>query len=125
MSAHTPRTMAEQQETSATRIILDSNGRPMNPRAQPPPDSQDPLAVLLAALRERDDRLLDQREVCERTTLHRNTIYKLELKGEFPKRRVVAGGKVVWRASEIAAWIASRPTADEARQESAPPLTRR
>jgi|GEM_PF-4330450 len=88
----------------------------MNAGPQSKPNNQDPLAVLLAALRERDDRLLDQREVCKRTTLHRNTILKLEVKGDFPKRRVVAGGKIVWRASEIAAWIASRPTAEEARE---------
>jgi prophage regulatory protein len=89
----------------------------MNTVGQAKPGSQDPLSVLLAALREREDHFLDQREVCKRTTLHRNTIYKLEQKGEFPKRRVVAGGKVVWRASEIAAWIASRPTVAEMRGE--------
>jgi predicted DNA-binding transcriptional regulator AlpA len=83
--------------------------------AEPKPMPTDSVALLLSALREREDRLLDQREVCRRTTLHRNTIHKLEHKGEFPKRRVVAGGKIVWRESEVASWIASRPTAEEAR----------
>jgi prophage regulatory protein len=88
--------------------------------AEPKASATDSVAILLAALKEREERLLDQREVCRRTTLHRNTIYKLEHQGEFPKRRVVAGGKIVWRESEVAAWIASRPTAEEAREGRAP-----
>ncbi len=79
------------------------------------------LETLIEALRVQEvERLLDTREVCRQTSLHRNTIYKLEQVGRFPLRRIIAGGKVVWLASEIRSWIQSRPTSEEARQAPSP-----
>jgi predicted DNA-binding transcriptional regulator AlpA len=40
----------------------------------------------------------------------------LERAGGFPSRRQITANKVAWLESEIDAWIASRPTAQEARQ---------
>jgi predicted DNA-binding transcriptional regulator AlpA len=40
----------------------------------------------------------------------------LERAGGFPSRRQITANKVAWLESEIDAWIASRPTAREARQ---------
>lgn len=69
------------------------------------------LSSLLATLQKREDRLLDVKEVSRRTTLSRTRIHVLERAGRFPQRRRVSGNKVAWLESEIAAWIASRPTA--------------
>lgn len=75
------------------------------------PTGEDPLVILLAALREREDRLLDIEEVKFRTTLSRSRIHVLECEGRFPRRRQISGNKVGWLASEIATWIAGRPRA--------------
>jgi prophage regulatory protein len=40
--------------------------------------------------------------------LSRSTIWRLERKGLFPKRRLVTGKIVAWDESEIDEWIASR-----------------
>jgi len=70
-----------------------------------------------AALRcRRGDRLLDVKQVAERTTLVRATIWELERAGHFPRRRQVTANKVAWLESEVEAWIASRPTVQESRE---------
>ena len=74
------------------------------------------LSDLLAELRRRGDRLLDVKQVSDRTTLHRNTIWELERAGNFPRRRQVTANKVAWLESEVDTWIATRPTAQEARE---------
>jgi prophage regulatory protein len=74
------------------------------------------LSDLLAELRRRGDRLLDVKQVTDRTTLSRNTIWDLERAGKFPHRRQITANKVAWLESEVDAWIASRPTAQEARE---------
>lgn len=51
----------------------------------------DPLAILLAETRSRGARMLRLRDVMARTTLARNTIHQMEVRGESPKRRVLAG----------------------------------
>jgi prophage regulatory protein len=73
------------------------------------------LNDLLAHLRRRGDRFLDVKQVADRTTLSRNTIWELERAGHFPHRRQVTTNKVAWLESEIEAWIASRPMATEVR----------
>jgi prophage regulatory protein len=75
------------------------------------------LSDLLSELRRRGDRLLDVKQVTGRTTLARNTIWELERAGNFPRRRQITANKVAWLESEIDAWIASRPTAQQARDE--------
>jgi prophage regulatory protein len=37
------------------------------------------------------------------------TIYRLELAGEFPKRRQLSKNSVAWLESDIDAWADSRP----------------
>jgi len=37
------------------------------------------------------------------------TIYRLELAGEFPKRRQLSKNSVAWLDSDIAQWAESRP----------------
>jgi prophage regulatory protein len=76
------------------------------------------LTDLLADLRRRGDRLLDVKQVAQRTTLCRNTIWQLEREGKFPPRRQVTTNKVAWLESDIDTWIATRPTAQAARMAS-------
>lgn len=58
------------------------------------------------------DRLLRRREVEELTGLSRASIYRLMRSGRFPASVKVSDTAVRWRASDIAAWIGSRPAAE-------------
>ena len=48
-------------------------------------------------------------QVMQLTGLSRMTIYRLELAGEFPKRRRLSKNSVAWLDSDIAQWAESRP----------------
>jgi prophage regulatory protein len=48
-------------------------------------------------------------QVMQLTGLSRMTIYRLELAGEFPKRRQLSKNSVAWRDTDIAQWAESRP----------------
>ncbi len=50
--------------------------------------------------------------VVERTGLSRATVYRYTIKGILPPRRRVGPGRVAWLASEMIAWIESRPKLD-------------
>ena len=56
-----------------------------------------------------EDRLLRRREVEEITGLSRSTIYRQMPMGEFPQSVKVGRKGVRWRASDIYAWMQSRP----------------
>ena len=64
------------------------------------------------------DRLLRRRQVEEITELSRSSIYRLMQDGEFPRPVKVGPAAVRWRASDITAWLESRPVA---RGEFGPP----
>ena len=57
------------------------------------------------------DRLLRRQQVEEITGLSRSSIYRLMKSGEFPLPVRVGSTAVRWRASDITAWLESRPTA--------------
>ena len=57
------------------------------------------------------DRLMRRREVERIAGLSRSSIYRLMQEGEFPKPVRVGPAAVRWRASDITAWIESRPVA--------------
>ena len=57
------------------------------------------------------DRLLRRRQVEEITGLSRSSIYRLMADGEFPRPVKVGSAAVRWRASDINAWLKSRPEA--------------
>ena len=57
------------------------------------------------------DRLLRRQQVEEITGLSRSSIYRLMKSGEFPLPVRVGATAVRWRASDITAWLESRPTA--------------
>ena len=52
--------------------------------------------------------ILDEPTVEELTSLSRTTRWRMERRGEFPKRVRLSPGRVGWRQAEIEAWIRSR-----------------
>ena len=57
------------------------------------------------------ERLIRRREVEEIAGLSRSSIYRLMQDGEFPRPVRVGPAAVRWRASDITAWLESRPVA--------------
>ena len=57
------------------------------------------------------DRLLRRREVEKITGMSRSSIYRLMQYGEFPRPVRIGPAAVRWKASDIMAWIESRPVA--------------
>ena len=55
-----------------------------------------------------DDVILSDPEVEAATNLSRTTRWRLERRGEFPKRRQLSPNRVGWFRSEIMAWLAQR-----------------
>ncbi len=55
-----------------------------------------------------EERLLPRDEVERVTTLKKDTIYRLEREGKFPRRRKIVGDRVGWLASEVNEWILNR-----------------
>jgi prophage regulatory protein len=49
------------------------------------------------------------KHVMQLTGLSRMTIYRLELAGEFPKRRRLSKNSVAWLDTDSAQWAESRP----------------
>ena len=56
-----------------------------------------------------DDELWSVKVVRTKTGLSRASIYKYVEQGLFPRQRHLGPGRVAWRASDVRAWIASRP----------------
>lgn len=56
-----------------------------------------------------DDELWSIKTVRNKTGLSRASIYKYVALGLFPRQRHLGPGRVAWRASEVRAWIESRP----------------
>ncbi len=52
--------------------------------------------------------ILDEVRVQEVTSLSRTTRWRLERRGQFPKRVRLSPGRVGWRQAEIEDWISSR-----------------
>jgi prophage regulatory protein len=52
--------------------------------------------------------IFDEEKVHELTSLSRTTRWRMERRGEFPKRVRLSAGRVGWRQADIEAWIRSR-----------------
>ena len=59
-------------------------------------------------------------EVASRVGLHRQRIYALIRRGEFPAPVRIHGRSVAWHAHEVDAWIASRPRVSNPEKTNAP-----
>ena len=58
-------------------------------------------------------RIIRRTEVCDLTGLSNSSIVRLERRGEFPARRRLGPNAVGYLLTEVEAWIASRPAAEE------------
>ncbi len=56
-----------------------------------------------------DEALLRQPEVVKRVGIGKTALWQMIARGEFPKPRKITGRAVGWLASEITAWITTRP----------------
>jgi prophage regulatory protein len=56
-----------------------------------------------------DDELWGIKRVMEKTGLSRSSVYAYVASGVFPKQRHLGPRRIAWLASEIQAWIATRP----------------
>lgn len=54
--------------------------------------------------------ILRSADVSKLIRLSRSTIWRLERAGQFPQRRQISPGAVGWVASEVYAWLDSRPS---------------
>ncbi len=54
------------------------------------------------------DRFLREPEVARVTGLSRTTRWRMERRGEFPRRRTISRNAVAWLASEIETWMVER-----------------
>jgi prophage regulatory protein len=63
---------------------------------------------------------LRRREVVARTGLSYPTIYRYELRGEFPARRRIGPNSVGWLEHEVTEWIKSRSVVRSTRVDNAP-----
>ncbi len=55
-----------------------------------------------------NERLMAEDETLARTSLSRSTRYRMEKRGEFPKRRKISPGRIAWVESEIIKWLEQR-----------------
>lgn len=65
------------------------------------------------------EQFLRTRDVLVRTGIGRTTLWRLERDGEFPSRRVLSENVTGWLASEIDAWLQSRPVAPGSSRDEA------
>jgi prophage regulatory protein len=65
-----------------------------------------------ALSRPNDDELWSLRTVVSKTGLSRASIYRYAARNLFPSRRRIGPGRVAWLASEVRAWMESRPPLD-------------
>ena len=74
---------------------------PAGPRAITAPQQYLPGPLLLLRLR----------QVRQATSLSKNSIYRMEAAGQFPRRVQLTRNAVAWCEADVRAWIAARPRA--------------
>jgi predicted DNA-binding transcriptional regulator AlpA len=58
------------------------------------------------------DRFLLESEVRRITAISPVSRWRMEQRGEFPRRRKISPGRVGWLESEVTAWMETRPVSD-------------
>ena len=64
-------------------------------------------------------KLLRFKELKTVVGLSRTSVWRLERRGEFPRRRQISRNVVGWREDEVFAWLDSRPCSDTGSAPSA------
>jgi excisionase family DNA binding protein len=64
------------------------------------PEHHAPLATV--------ERLVTQRELSQRLTLSRTTIWRLTRSGALPAPKQITSTRIGWRESDVSAWLAKR-----------------
>ena len=59
----------------------------------------------------RQDRFLGKKTVFDMVGLSDTTIWRMERKGDFPKRKQLSVNRVAWLQSEIEEWMSNRAKA--------------
>jgi prophage regulatory protein len=75
-----------------------------NSPEQVDPSTDDQLSVLLL-----------ENEVCALTRLSPVTIWRMERRGEFPRRIKIGAKRIAWSGKEVRGWLADRFAAREHR----------
>lgn len=57
--------------------------------------------------------LIPKKKVIEMTSLSNSTIFRMQRKGQFPKRIQISKGRVAWREADVVDWIQSRTEGTE------------
>ena len=52
--------------------------------------------------------MIRSKEVVKLTGLSKTTLWRMEMKGEFPRRRKLSTGTVGWSLTEVEEWMSSR-----------------
>src|SRR5262245_24817927 len=84
--------------------------RPKQSQAQteaPTPEAR--IATLPTLTRRDDDELWSISTVVQKTGLSRASIYRYVAHNLFPARRRIGPNRIAWLASEVLAWMQSRP----------------
>ncbi len=107
-TTRTTRTKAE-TPPSAERSSAEVRAPEVKTATQPSADA--PSTTVSAPPGRRQEvpgRVLRQAEVCALTGLSRTTIWRLETRGDFPRRRKLGRQAVGWMEDEVRAWVDAR-----------------
>jgi prophage regulatory protein len=104
---------------TTTECVVDGNGSQRrrtycSEKASPGPVTPDRASPTShgALSRPNDEELWSLRTVVSKTGLSRASIYRYVARNLFPSQRRIGPGRVAWLASEVRAWMVSRPFLD-------------
>src|SRR5262245_66670154 len=104
---------------TTTQCVVDGNGSPWprtdcSEKAATEPVTADSATPTAHGARSRpnDEELWSLRTVVSKTGLSRASIYRYAARNLFPSGRRIGPGRVAWLASEVRAWMQSRPLLD-------------
>ena len=62
--------------------------------------------------------ILRPKELAEALDISRSTLYRMEKRGELPKRRKISENTRGWPRSEIIEWLENRPVANPSMEQA-------
>ena len=98
------------------RRLASVRSQPVASRGLANSDRNEPVAIRPSEIMRSPVLLLRLREVSQATGLSRNSIYRLESEGQFPRRLQLSRNSVAWCEADVRAWVASRPSGRQLRR---------